>query len=288
MAGFLSLCILFIDIIAAICTILGISIKDTNTDISPFLSFMKSWGCWILILLLVILILRILWIASKLLIEKEFVANAAYTPIKLLNDLKSLTGDITNLNLNHIDFGEFLVKTCNNLRTIFNNLTNKHCAISIKVIKDNQDNTYCGNVDNLLNKSVRNICRDTAHNDRNTDVYNHTDHKIRENTSFSTIVAHLQKTKNFYINNNVDISNGYVTSSPYTDEHNEPINPPYKSELVFPIHKRENQNQFTFIGFLCIDAEEPDAFKKGNEGFILGQMYSEMLFWIIKNYGEAN
>ena len=179
--------------------------------------------------------------------------------------------------------GKALVRICNAIMECYNALTACHCSVSIKVIKGDSDHILlCDSIDSLYAMRVENIARDTNHQgSRDTEEYQAISHIIISNTSFASVIGRLKSGKEpFYRCKDVNINNGYETTSPYRDEDGNTSNPPYQSELVVPIY-RSNEQSFSFRGFLCIDAEEKDAFKSDKMLVELAFLYANMLFMIL-------
>lgn len=266
--------------LAIIATISGYTLKEIFTDSTIF--DWLNWSYTVCIGLL-ILLFRILYVAAREINAAKFSKSASYTPLKMSKNVKELMANFDNVITGHINPEDALAILCNGLREIVNKLTNTRCCVSIKLIEGNEDGSFTMRVEDIINHKVHNVARDNNHGARDTEEYRQTEHIIRANTAFSTIVGALGKrNKRYYLNNNVDPSNSYVTSSPYPDDGNGIIEIPYKSELVFPImHKAENES-YEFIGFLCIDSETKDAFEKENPSLEIVSMVANSLFWILQ------
>lgn len=197
-------------------------------------------------------------------------------------NIKELMSNCDKLIINKSSQSDTLASLCNKLRDIVDKLTNTRCCVSIKLIEGNEDRSFTMSVDEIINHKVHNVARDNNHGSRDSEDYRTTDHYIRANTAFSTIVGTLeQKPKRFYLNNKVDPSNSYETSSPYKNNENGLMSIPYKSEVVFPIMDKLDNNKYEFIGFLCIDSETEHAFENDNPTFEVAAMVANSLFWIL-------
>lgn len=273
-------------VLAVAASIMGITLKDYKESslIRYVLLFFKKNFSIVACIILTIFCIRLIIVSARLLKEKHLSNDTAYTPVKLVKQLKNICTSLNSLIIGDNTRASTLAEICNRLREIFDKLTDSRCCVSIKLIESDTDIIEEMTISQIMNLSVKSIARDNNHYSRDTRTYQNTVHYIRDNTAYSTIVSKLTKKVAFYLNNDVNIENSYCTSSPYTDENGESINPPYKSELVFPIMKDKSNNKYTFIGFLCIDSEKENSFKKYDVGFEIASMYAENLYWIINNY----
>lgn len=178
----------------------------------------------------------------------QFLWKRTIYPVKLIRKIKDISTIINQHNAQEKTVVETLDSICNKLREIFDKLTDSSCCVSVKIIEGPKNGDFDKPISEILNFKVHNIAHDNHHKSRReTEDYNNTEHFIRENTAFFTVVGKLGKSgKLFYLNNDVNISNGYTTSSPYKDENGNSTNPPYKSELVFPIYKIKDNQIFSF------------------------------------------
>lgn len=276
----------FISFLATIASITGLSIQSMFSW--EWIKNINNTWWWIIIVFSILLITgRIVWIAAKRVEESNLSAKGIYTPSKLVKKISEIQRSINTFFAGKKDVGDVMDDICDRLREIFDKTTNSNCCVSIKIIEGGENGDFTVTLTELVNKKVRNIAHD-SHNKsrRETSEYNHTEHFIRDNTAYVSIVSRLNKTgKKFYLNNDVDIANGYMSSSPYYDENGNITNPPYKSELVLPILELETQKtDFSFIGFLCIDSVEKGTFNKDDIGFELASMYANCLYGILPSY----
>lgn len=151
------------------------------------------------------------------------------------------------------DFMNALVTFCETLKKIFDKKTKGDCCVSIKV--------PAGVFDSLETWQLRNLCRDSKHNNRDTQVYDNTEHTVIGNTPYTVIVSKLldnrHRQKPFYLNNDIENSKDYMNTSKQVYEKGLP----YKSELVYaivPIKKDEKSSDL--VGFLCIDCDKKNVF----------------------------
>ncbi len=265
---------------AVIASISGYTIKEIFKDSTVF--DWLNWSYTVCIGLL-ILIFRILYIAAREINEAKFSKSASYTPLKMTRNIKELMVNCDNVITENITADQALALLCNKLRDIVDKLTNTRCCVSIKLIEGNEDGSFIMKVDDIINHKVHNVARDNNHGGRDTKAYQNAEHFIRANTAFSTIVGTLEtKPKRYYLNNKVDPSNSYETSSPYTSSENGLIDIPYKSEVVFPIMDKADNDKYKFIGFLCIDSENEYAFDKDSPFLEIASMVANSLFWILQ------
>lgn len=287
----ISVLIAFLSLLGTIATLTGTSARNFDNNLT-FLSTSYNWlienVCILFLSILFLLLLRIIWVSAGFINEKNMSNCLKYTPIKLIRHLKALDSIFNKLINNQTLFATTLANTCDQLHEIIEKLTEKRCSVSIKLLQRDTSIKKEATIIELLGCNVQNVARDANHHKRDTADYNNKEHLIRENTAFSSIVGNLTKKTVYYLNNDVDINNGYNTSSPYLDENNNPINPPYKSELVLPIFQRREEGKYTFIGFLCIDCEDKTAFSKNDISFELANMTADKLFWAFYKYYNEN
>lgn len=270
----------FIGSIAVLASISGYTLKEIFKDSTEF-----EWLNWsyTLCIGLLILLFRILYVAAREINEASFTKLASYTPLKMTKGIKEMMANCDNVITENLTPEDALVSLCNKLRDIVDKLTSTRCCVSVKLIEGNEDGSFTMKVGEIINHKVHNVARDNNHGVRDSEAYRSTNHYIRANTAFSTIVGTLEtKPKRFYLNNNVDSSNSYETSSPYPDDENGKIDIPYKSELVFPIMDKAENGNYVFIGFLCIDSEAENAFDKDSPSLQIASMVANSLFWILQ------
>lgn len=151
------------------------------------------------------------------------------------------------------EFMKSMMIFCNNLKIIFDKVTNSDCSVSIKVPVQDEKVTETTN--------LKNLTRDNSHKQRDTKEYNETKHTIIGNTAFNNTLNKVitNKLDKFYINNSVNKTQNYLnTSKPCYP--NETL--PYNSELVHSISPKKSTNPTNFDchGFLCIDSNIENAF----------------------------
>ncbi|WP_315548022.1 hypothetical protein [Prevotella koreensis] len=147
-----------------------------------------------------------------------------------------------------------MILFCDTLKKIFDKKTNANCCVSIKV--------PISIGEKLESLELRNLCRDSSHGDRDTELYRKTKHRIIGNTAFSTIVNNILKENQkqlAYVNNNIPNSSNYQNTSIECYNNREL---PYSSELVYPIVpiRGNDKNQKDLKGFICIDCDKPNKF----------------------------
>ncbi len=278
--------------ISSIFTTIGLFISISGLTVDKlfgwewFEQIPKHIWWFLIVCCLILIILRVLWISALKIEEHSFSEKELYTPVKLIRKIKDISTIINQHNAQEKTVVETLDSICNKLREIFDKLTDSSCCVSVKIIEGPKNGDFDKPISEILNFKVHNIAHDNHHKSRReTEDYNNTEHFIRENTAFFTVVGKLGKSgKLFYLNNDVNISNGYTTSSPYKDENGNSTNPPYKSELVFPIYKIKDNQIFSFLGFLCIDSDKKESFSKEDVAFEIGMMYSDILYNILPSY----
>lgn len=266
-----------------VATISGFTLKELFENYHIF-----DWLNWsyTVCLSLLILICRILWVASTEIASSCYSNSSSFTHVKMAKIIRELINNNDNLIIEEGKPSDTLAILCNKMRECFDKMTNSHCCVSIKLIEGNEDGSFEMTLEEISNHRVHNVARDNNHNSRDTEDYKNAEHYIRENTAFSTIIGSLRNPKRrFYINNRVELSNSYITTSPYPTEDGN-IQIPYKSELVFPIMRVLESNRFSFVGFLCIDSDIEMAFKTEGPGIEICKMMAHSLFWIFTKYDK--
>ena len=172
------------------------------------------------------------------------------------------------------EFMNTLIYFCNKLQKLFSNKSFCDCSVSIKV-------PVQGRV--TAETSVRNLCRDTEHEERDTDKYKNTNHTIIGNTAFIKVLNNvLRKNKNgnYYINNNIKSTKDYENTSREVYKNGEL---PYNSELVVPLLPSYLDNDENgLLGFLCVDCEQSDRFDEKYDPALLEGVV-DGIYDIIKN-----
>lgn len=271
---------------AVVSSISGYTLKEIFKN-STFFDWL-NWSYTVCIGILILLI-RILFVAACEINRAKFSRSASYTPLKMTRSIKDLMANCDKVITENLKPEDALIIICNKLRDIFDKLTNTRCCVSVKLIEGNDSGSFTMKVDEIINHKVHNIARDNNHLSRDTEAYHNANHYIRANTAFSTIVGTLdKKPQRYYLNNNVDSSNSYETSSPYPDGENGLTDIPYKSELVLPIMDKIDQESYVFIGFLCIDSETESAFDKDSPSLEIASMVTNSLFWILQKLAHSH
>ena len=136
------------------------------------------------------------------------------------------------------------------------------------------------------------MCRDTEHNDRNTEAYKSIKHTLLQNTPYIVSVTNLMRNNDNYgyINNNIPDSKHYFNSS--KGAHKNGVLP-YKSELVYPIvpasRDHNTENDFSdLVGFICIDCDKINVFDEDRYDIPVIKGVADELYNIIyaMNYGQ--
>lgn len=152
------------------------------------------------------------------------------------------------------EFISAMITICDNLKKIYDKITNSECSVSLKVpLSDNK----------VDEKTVlMNLTRDRAHNKRDTDTYKNIKHTLIGNTAFFTSFSKVIKNspEKYYINNQVNKTENYLNTS--KDCYEDGIFP-YNSELVHPIvpaFAEDDSKNYDCHGFICIDSTKGNAF----------------------------
>lgn len=277
-SGWISKAVVFCSLLSSIT---GYTLKELFNN-STFARSINP--VYFLVFSMVIIILRLLWVSGKILKETSFTKSIRYTPVKMTKHVREMVQVCNELINGHKTQSDVLAYICNKLRDCTDKLTDTRCCVSIKLIEGDNDGTYLMDIDKISNQKVMNVARDNNHRSRDTEEYNQAEHYIRENTAYATIVGGLRKNRRFYLNNDVNLGNSYMTTSPYGEDDDSTPVIPYKSELVFPIMKTSG-NKYSFVGFLCIDSDSTDAFRKDNEIVEICSMLADSLYWIFTKYG---
>lgn len=177
-----------------------------------------------------------------------------------------------NDNATEDDVAFVLSEFCAKVKEIFDRKTKSNCCVSIKVPQSNYSESG-----QWISMQVKNIARDQQHlTERDTPEYNKMEHNIIGNTAYSTIVSLVlnSKKKKFYLKNNVQEDESYLSTSPYIY---------YKSELVVPIIPTDydNINDIEFLGFLCIDSDRKNSFDKDRYDISMTRGIADSLYSLI-------
>ncbi|MBY0482137.1 MAG: hypothetical protein K2Q21_12325 [Chitinophagaceae bacterium] len=178
------------------------------------------------------------------------------------------------------EFMSAMLLFCNNLKTIYDEVTKSNCGVSIKVpIGDNK----------VDEKTVLvNLTRDINHQDRDTKLYSGVKHTIIGNTAFSSSFNKFmlgQKEKHF-INNNINASTNYDNTSRQCYDSGKL---PYESELVHPIVpiKNVDSKNLNCHGFICIDSNKKNVFN-GKYDIAIIEGVADGLYDIISLRNNSN
>lgn len=238
------------DIIGIIAYIfLGKEYFNLSTKCSILLGIGVIAGIWLI---------RFLYVCFKRLIK--YIHNIYVDSIwgYAIVELKDAYSEIHFLrkqeNVSNEEFVGIMITFCDTLKRIFDKKTNANCCVSIKV--------PISSGENLESLELCNLCRDSAHRNRDTEQYRNIKHRIIGNTAYSKIVNKILKGNQkhlAYVNNDINNSSDYENTS--IECYPEGVLP-YNSELVYPIVPiRGNEtNQKNLKGFICIDCDEANKF----------------------------
>lgn len=295
--------ITIVDIVACICTILGVSIKDFSplwVTIGSFLIFITALSC--IIFRFVRRINRGFELKDskiqniKIQLDKsnkELLEVKDYLSfIHILADSISAINKMTrNGKITEVTFQKEMLIFCNKLKESFEMLNNKtntdksrKYSVSIKVIISEV----------IISKELKTDDIEVVNSFRNTSsfqdefridsIYDKTHHYISKNTAYKTIIdLILDESKYcYYINNNIQEDKFYKNSS--IDCYiNHKI--PYKSELVMPILPLcVSQESLALLGFLCITCNDSGGFDLNDKEIkcmlsVADCLYNIMLKW---------
>lgn len=268
-----------IGFLSILSTITGYNIQHLITDISnPWFDNYHVGGLC-LILTLSIIFIRYGYVATKELYDSTALSDSNLTPVKFAKQLKQIiyiTNKLIDAQLEEKEENKALSDLCDQIKSIFDKITKSNCCVSLKLLS-HIDIDKPLTKEEIVNLEVINLVRDRNHSARDTENYKNSHHIIRDNTAFNAAISQLDKAKQFYLNNNVDLNNGYITTSPF----NEDEELPYRSELVFPIVEHLKTNSFLLRGFLCIDSDHPNTFRTKNIEIELCELFANSLFSII-------
>ncbi len=265
------------------CSITGITLKEIPSILD---GYNVRLICYLALgILFCAAIIRFFHVAVKEISEYRQACNTVMSPLKLIKQIKKVVIDTTYLISEEEeranDNTTALITLCDNLKIIFDKLTNSSCSVSVKVIVADLELNPHPTKAEIINFEVVNLVRDRHHSGRDTEEYKNTQHIIRDNTAFNTIISLLDKNKKFYLNNKVDLKNGYITSSPSQTQEDEEPELPYKSELVFPIIKKGMDNTTDIKGFLCIDSDKQDSFSTKDIDNELADLFASTFYCIV-------
>lgn len=161
-----------------------------------------------------------------------------------------------------------LVFLCNSLKELFEKRFSYTYSVSIKVLVPEVD------LENITTYTqVTTLCRDLQSYTRRSQP-NHIKHNIFENTCYVEIFLNIGSVaKSHYLNNDLPEDRYYKNTSfniygflpesdLTTEERRKAWTLPYRSELVVPITPIETEGNRVkqFLGYLCVDCNEEDAF----------------------------
>lgn len=271
----------FIGFLSIVSTITGYNIQHLIKHISNPWFDNYHVGGYCLIITISILFIRYGYVATKELYDSKALSDSNLTPVKFVKQLKQViyhTNQLIDAQLEDREQDKALSDLCDQIKFIFDKITKSNCCVSIKLLS-HTDIDKPLTKEEIVNLEVINLVRDRNHSARDTEIYKETHHIIRENTAFNAAISQLNKTKQFYLNNNVDLNNGYITTSPLQNPEEEEL--PYRSELVFPIVEHSITNSFLLRGFLCIDSDQLNSFRTKNIEIEICELLSHSLFRII-------
>ncbi len=275
----------FISIFGLLCTIFGFTLQDIIESIPEKIINVNIYALIALCITCLFVFFRLAYVAiNEINNYKKFSTNS-YNTTKLIVQLKKVINE-TNILIDSSTqdtriINKILISVCDNIKLIFDKLTNSNCSVSIKVISADLEQNHLLSKEQIVNCEVVNIVRDRFHTERDTDDYKNAKHIIRDNTAFNSIISKLGKVKNFYRNNHVDLNNGYITTSPLQEYDEDTPKLPYKSELVYPIVKIIEGDTSDIKGFLCIDSDKFDSFNTKDIDNELAELFSSTFHNII-------
>lgn len=189
-----------------------------------------------------------------------------------------------------------LIFLCNNIKDLFEKRFKHNYSVCIKIIGPDVD------LDNITGYAqITTLCRDEKSYKRRSQpqVVNH---NIFDNTCFNEIFHNIDDhNKSHYINNDLTEDRYYKNSSSKvygeipedcstTEERRKNWTLPYRSELVVPIAPIDLKNaerKKQFLGYLCVDCNEEDAFHiKYDIGMLKG--IADGIFDIIQHTYNKN
>jgi len=173
------------------------------------------------------------------------------------------------------EFKSILISFCDEIQHFMDKKTGSRCGVSIKIFKHLPDDIN----EIALSSEVFNLCRNTAHNERDDQNYSTASHRISGNTCFqATLINFLNGNdrKLFFMSNDLPSLDHYLNSSMATKGWSEtdawkskqfratnwPLD--YRSELVVALCPGEllDKKELPIIGFICVD-----SVKGGSEVF---------------------
>ena len=165
---------------------------------------------------------------------------------------------------------KLLIFLCNQLKELFEKRLNQNYSVCIKVLGPDVD------IENITTYAeVRTLCRDEiSYRSRSQPLT--IKHNIFENTCYTEIFHNIDNVnKSYYLNNDIPEDKYYKNTSfqiygEIKEEYKDNIelrrknwSLPYKSELVVPIVPLDSSKidlKKQFLGYLCVDCSEEDAF----------------------------
>lgn len=151
------------------------------------------------------------------------------------------------------EFMRIMITFCNNLRDIYNKITDADCSVSLKVPR------YDTSVSE--HTILTNLTRDVKHGNRDTKTYTETKHNLLGNTAFTYCFNKVMTNakEKHYINNKINETDNYLSTSKVCYDNGIL---PYNSELVIPIVPivPNSDGNLDCHGFLCVDCDVKGAF----------------------------
>jgi len=183
-----------------------------------------------------------------------------------------------------------LIYLCNSLKELFEKRFTYNYSVCIKVLGPDVD------LENITAYTqVTTLCRDLQSYNRRSQPHG-INHNIFENTCFVEIFHNIDNTsKSYYLNNDLPEDKYYRNTSfkiygelpencTTAEERRAKWSLPYRSELVVPITPIETnvQRNKQFLGYLCVDCNEEDAFHSKYDTNMLKGV-ADGIYDIIKN-----
>ena len=218
-------------------------------------SLIKS-VCFAFLLSLLVFSLLVFWYSGKdiiiFLTKKKYNSVWGIAIVKLKDAYSGIHDIRKKTNVDDEEFLRVLTLLCDNLKAIFDKNTGSSCSVSIKV--------PVSMVENPREMEVRNLCRDNAHFNRDTERYRQAHHTVIGNTAYFEVVMNILNNRSelAYVNNDINGTKDYHNTS-FDCYNNGQLD--YESEMVYPILpiKLEGHN-YKLFGFICIDCKKKNGF----------------------------
>jgi hypothetical protein len=166
-------------------------------------------------------------------------------------------------------FEKYTLFMVNNIKEIFDLLTNEKCNICIKFIISNSENPKELLVKTWLRDSIS--YRERSEIDRKLPNY-----PCNENTAFKRIISD-EYSESYFLSNDLLNERGYINLNPNWQNS-------YNACLVVPIRIALSENEYSIVGFICVDNTR-GGFDK--PGFNILASFADScfnLFYIFNNF----